>query len=215
MEVVVRFISILVVWVGVASLCNFGEAAEAVKIIATGEWSKPVADNRSNALRGRLALGEKPARDGLREVVVYVELQDAREFVGESLWIFCEMGRYDFRPDYNRGLKCEMRDKDDRPVAPTGFPFGGAVPKSEWVKLPVDATIRLRATPFGIRRAGAMAVSPDVSSQWIIGDDDANEYFLSGEFAVNPGEDQKPPGDEHIWRGTIVLPAVRIINKKP
>ena len=215
MEAAVRFISILAVWVGAVSLGNLGEAADAVKIIATGEWSKPVADSRGYALRGRLVLGEKPPRDELREVVVYVELQDASDFVGNSMRVFCEMGKTDFRPEYNRGLKCEMHDKEKRRIEGSGFPFGGAVPKSEWISLPVDATIRMRATPFGIRRAGALAISPHLNSQWIIGDDDPNEYFLSGEFTVNPGEDQKPPSDEHIWRGTIVLPAMRIVNKKP
>src|SRR5437660_1551199 len=45
-------------------LCGFilsagsctSRAAEPPKVLATGDWSKPVADNRGRALRGRLVL---------------------------------------------------------------------------------------------------------------------------------------------------------------
>jgi hypothetical protein len=80
--------------------------------------------------------------------------------------------------------------------------------------LPSDATIRLRASPFGIHRENAMALAPDLSVLWVIGDDDANEYFLSGTFSVNPAADGKSPGERHVWRGTIELPAVRIMNQR-
>jgi hypothetical protein len=198
-----------------SSLLNIGRAADPVKMIAEGEWSKPVADNRGYSLRGRLVLGEKPIRGEFREVVVYVELQDASEFVGNSLRIFCEMGKTDFRPEYKGGLQCEMHDKDQRQKPSTGFPFGGAVPRSEWVTLPVDGTLRVRATPFGIRHEKALAVSPCLNSLWVIADGDPNEYFLSGSFTVDPPDDHKPSHDEHVWRGTILLPAMRIVNKQP
>jgi hypothetical protein len=72
----------------------------------------------------------------------------------------------------------------------------------------------LRASPFGIHRAKAMAISPDLISLWVIGDDDANEYFLSGTFTVDPAADRIPPGEEHVWRGTIDLPAMRFVNQR-
>jgi hypothetical protein len=214
-----RFSSVLV-GVCLTSLCNLGQAADPPKIIAAGEWSKPVADNRGCAVRGRLVVGEKPADEDQvrargRTIVVYVELQDASDFVGNSLRIFCEMGKHDFRPEYKPGLQCEMRDTEQRLVPTTGFPFGGAVPKSEWVTLPADGTIRVRATPFGIRRPGGWAISPHLNSLWVIGDDDPKEYFLSGTFTVAPADDQIPAGEEHVWRGSIVLPPARIQNKKP
>src|SRR5262249_47660614 len=190
-----------------------GQAADPPKLVAAGDWSKPVADARGYAVRGRLALYEKVVSDNRREVAVYVELQDAKESVGgESMRLFCDLGRTDFRPEYKGGLRCELRDKDKRPVESTPFPFSGAVPKSEWVTLPSDATIRLRASPFGIHRPKAVAIAPDLGSLWVIGDDDANEYFLSGTFTVDP--DRVAPGDGHVWRGTVVLPAVRIVNER-
>ena len=147
---------------------------------------------------------------------MYVELQDASESVGESMRLFCDFGRTDFRPEYKGGLRCELRDKDMRPVKPTASPFGGGgggVPQSEWVTLPSDATIRLRASPFGIHRPKAMAIAPDVGSLWVIDDGDANEYFLSGTFTA-AAADRTPPGDGHIWRGTIELPAVKIVSQR-
>ncbi len=189
-------------------------AAEPPKVIAEGEWSKPVDDNNGYALRGRLVLCEKPAGGDLREVAVYVELQDASEAIGMGLQIFCEMGKTDFRPEYKGGLQCEMHDKDKRVVPHTDYAFGGATPKSEWVKLPSDATIRVRATPFGVARAKEMGITPDLGKLWVIKDGDPNEYFLSGAFTVAPADKGLEKDGGHIWRGEIVLPPVRIKNKR-
>jgi hypothetical protein len=200
----------LLIW----ALGGSGQVADPPKVIARGDWSKPVTDSRARAVRGRLVLCEKVVGDDRREVAVYVELRDGSDFVGETVQVFCDLGRADFRPEYKGGLRCELRDKDNRAVKPTPFPFSGAVPRSEWVTLPSDATIRLRASPFGIHRSKAMALAPDVSTLWVIGDDDANEYFLSGRFTVDPAADRKPAGAGHVWRGTIELPAVRIVNQR-
>jgi hypothetical protein len=185
-------------------------AAEPPKLIAAGDWSKPVADRRGRAVRGRLIVCEKPAAGELRETVLYVELQDASEAVGATIHLYCEMDKHDFRPESKGGLDCELRDKSGRSIKPTSFPFGGAVPKSEWVMLPSDATIRLRATPFGLRRAKAKAICPHLGTLWVINDGDPNEYFLSGTFTINPPDDHKLAGDEPVWRGTIELPAVKL-----
>jgi hypothetical protein len=201
----------LILWsVGAAAV-----AADPPKVIATGDWSKPVADTRGYAVRGRLVLCEKVVSADRREVAVCIELQDAKESVGgESMRLVCDLGRSDFRPEYKPGLRCELRDKDKRPVKTSPFAFSGAVPKSEWVTLPSEATIRLRASPFGIHRAKAMAIAPDLGCLWVIGDDDTNEYFLSGRFTVDPAADRVPTGEGHVWRGTIELPAVRIVNRR-
>src|SRR5439155_24349318 len=85
----------VVIWALGAS----ARAAEPPKVVAAGEWSKPVADNRARALRGRLVLAEKVVTDERREFVVYVELQDASEAIGGSMRLFCDFGRTDFRPE--------------------------------------------------------------------------------------------------------------------
>jgi hypothetical protein len=196
-------------------LCGVGRAEEGPRVIAAGPWSKAVADSRGSALRGRLMLCEKSAgKDRRGEVAVYVELQDASEAVGGSLQLFCDLGKTDFRPENKGGLQCELRDKDKQPVRSTDFPFSGAVPQSQWVTLPSDGTIRLRTSPFGIQRDKGLAICPDLGKLWVIGDDDQNEYFLSGTFTIDPAEERVPPHKEHVWRGTIVLPAMRIVNQR-
>jgi hypothetical protein len=202
-------VTVLAVMLSVAS-----QAAEPPRTIAVGEWSKPVADSHQYALRGRLVLCET-VRDDRRLVAVYVELQGANESLGRKSQLFCDFGKTDFRPEYKGGLECELRDKDKRLVESAPFAFSGAVPKSEWVSLPSDATIRLRTSPFGISRAKARAICPHLGKLWVIGDDDLNEYFLSGTFVIDPGGNRIPPGKDSVWHGTIVLPAVKIVNQRP
>jgi hypothetical protein len=189
------------------AVANSAWAADAPKVMAEGDWSKPVVDNRGPALRGRLILCEKKG-----QTVVYVELQDASDAVGE-MRLYCDMGRNDFRPEYKGGLQCELRDKDQKPVATKPFAFGGATPKSEWLTLPPDATIRLRATPFGVGQDKARAICPHLGQFWAINDDDPNDYFLSGTFTINAPTDAIERDGGRVWRGTIDLPATRIPSK--
>jgi hypothetical protein len=207
----------LVLFLGIAfgAFGSVESAENPPKLIAEGKWSKPVADTQGYALRGRLVLCEKPAQDNMREVAVYVELQEASDFIGGPMQIYCDLGKHDFRPEYKSGLNCELRDGMNNLVPPAPFAFSGAVPLSEWVKLPKDGTIRLRASPFGIRRAGAKAICPHLGSLWVIADEDTKDYFLAGTFFVAPSADNPAPKEGHAWKGTIELPAVRITNKKP
>src|SRR5688500_16244498 len=91
-------------------------AEDAPRVLAAGEWSQPVAAKDGYAIRGRLVLVEKPRADDAREVVLNVGLQDACDFVGHGMLIFCEMSKHDFRPEYHGGLNCELKDKDGQPV---------------------------------------------------------------------------------------------------
>ncbi len=187
-------------------------AGEPPKEIAAGDWSEPVTDTRGYAVRGRLVLAERP-RGEHREVTVYVELRDASEARGQGMRIYCDFGKTDFSGKTKTGLICELRDADGTPVDSQPFAFGGGVPKSEWVSLPTDATIRLRASPFGIYRPGAKAICPHLNVLWVIDDDDPKDYFLSGTFTVDPEEGRKEVSDPQIWRGTLKLPAARIAGK--
>src|SRR5207344_1757944 len=78
-------ISVILLAITSWGLGEFGRAAEGPKTIAVGEWSKPVDDNRGYAVRGRLVLCENRAGSDLREVAVYVELQDASEAIGMGM----------------------------------------------------------------------------------------------------------------------------------
>jgi hypothetical protein len=181
--------------------------------IGSGKWSKAVVDKSGYALQGRLVICEKFVSDDRREVVVYVELRDATPFLGSPMRLYCDMGRTDFRPEHRSGLQCELKDENNHSVESAAFGFGGAVPLSQWVTLPSDATIRLRASPFGIHHSQGMAISPHLGTVWVIGDDDSNDYSLSGTFAIISPENSVSPSDEHVWTGTIDLPPIPIVNK--
>ncbi len=183
------------------------------KVSASGEWSRPVVDEGGYAVQGRLILCEKLVSQDRREVVLYVELRDATSSVGRSMRLYCDMGRTDFRPENRSGLLCELKDRSNRAVESAAIAFSGAVPLSQWVTLPSDATIRLRASPFGIHRSQGMAVSPYLGTVWVIDDDDSNEYSLSGTFAIIPPKNSVSPSDDYVWTGTIDLPPIRIVNR--
>ena len=95
----------------------------------------------------------------------------------------------------------------------SGFPFSGAVPGSQWIVLPSQATIRLRCSPFGIHRPGAIALCPDAAHLWTIPDNDNKTYFFSGTFTIDPPSNPPALGGEQVWKGSIELPAVRIIKQ--
>jgi hypothetical protein len=190
----------------IAGFARVTPAAEPGRVFAEGDWSKAVADDDGNALRGRLVLCERPVTRGgqvRREVSVYVELQDARDSVGPAMRVFCDFGRSDFRAEYKAGLHCEMTDGEKRPVPTDRGGFGGGMPASEWVTLPAGATIRLRASPFGVHRENAMAIMPTPDKLWVIADNDTKEYFLGGTFTAEPKEN-------NAWHGTLELPALRV-----
>ncbi|MCI0361493.1 MAG: hypothetical protein L0211_23670 [Planctomycetaceae bacterium] len=188
-------------------------AADAPKVIAAGEWSKPVADKLGKTLRGRLVLCEKVIDADRRDVIVCIELQEASDSYHPEFQVYCELDRHDFRPEYKGGLQCKMLDKDKHEIPSEPFAFSGGVPGSVWMSFPKDTTIRLRTTPYGIRRDGGMAICPYLSGMWTVTDDDPNHYFLTGTFTVNPAAELKPPGDGHVWRGTIELPPMQIVSR--
>lgn len=128
--------------------------------------------------------------------------------------VFCDMGRTDFRPEYQGGLRCELRDQAKKLVPSESFPFGGAVPLSEWLSVSCDGMIRVRATPFGIYRPGDMALASDVSTRWVISIADNRAYSLSGTFTVNPSPEAAASVKGHVWRGTIALQPVKIVNQR-
>jgi hypothetical protein len=196
-----------------ALLSGFSGTANAEgepRIIAAGEWSKPVSDSRGYAIRGRLVLCEKPRSDELRETPLYVELQDASESIGNDMLLYCDMGKHDFRPEYKGGLTCELKDEDDRAIESKSFPFGGGVPKSQWVTLTVDGTVRLRATPFGIRREKAISICPHLNVLWVINQDDPAVHYLNGTLTIDPPKGAEEASKGYVWRGTIALPPMKI-----
>ena len=193
-----------------AALCGSARAAEGPREIASGSWSKPVADARGYAVRGRLVLCEKKVAADRRESAVYVELQDASPFIGSGMRLFANFRS--IHPGQKSGMRTELRDGKVKDVPSQPFAFGGAVPMPEWITLPTDATIRLRTSPFGIHRPNALAIAPQLEHLWVIADDDTQEYYLSATVVIDSPAEPEAKAAEHVWRGTLVLPAMRIRN---
>lgn len=189
-----------------------GPANTAPEIV--GAWSESITDSRSYSLRGRLVLVNKTGRNGHMETVLFVEVQDTCTFIGNGMRVYCDMGKTDFRPEYQGGLNCELLDKNNQLVKTASFPFGGAVPISEWIKLPVDASIRVRATPFGLRRDNARVICPHLGAMWMIENSDKGEYLLKATFTVLPRDEKNANEPLHIWSGKLVLPPIRILPSR-
>jgi hypothetical protein len=182
--------------------------------IAVGDWSEPAADRLGYKFRGRLLLCEgRRLGDGkTREIAVYVELQDVSSFVGQTMKVFFD-GNHggDFRKEYKGGLDCELRDELDRLVPESPFAFGGAIPSQEWITLPADGTVKLRASPFGVGRPPETGLAIALPGHfWVIPSRSAHDYFLSGTFTVQPPRDSNNSPNYHVWQGTLTLPRMRI-----
>jgi hypothetical protein len=183
------------------------------KVIASGEWSDPVVDEGGYAVQGRMVICEKSVTHERFEVVLYIELRDATSSVGRSLRLYCDMGKTDSAANERSGLQSELKDSNGHAVEAAATAFGGAVPTSQWVTLPSDATIRLRASPFGIHRSRGITISPYLGTAWVIDDNDSGEHTLSGKFVINPPEETLAPSNAHVWKGTIYFPPVRILGR--
>jgi hypothetical protein len=196
------------------SWCEFVAAAES-KIVATGDWSAPVKDKESVALRGRLVLCESNERGKAREAAVFVELQEASGSDRGVIQVYCDMASSNYREGTPSGLECQLRDNAGNAVKDEPFFFSGGIPQSQWVVLPPQASIRLRATPFGIRHEKDLIICPSARTKWVIGANDESEYVLTGKFSVPPARADPDLEAGYIWNGTIELPGLRIRSTRP
>jgi hypothetical protein len=53
---------------------------------------------------------------------------------------------------------------------------------------------------------------PTLDKTWVIEDGDVKEYFLSGTFTAEKDKESEKSPDDHLWRGTLELPAVRVAS---
>lgn len=139
---------------GFLAVClgGFCQAADAPKIVAAGEWSKPVTDDRGYAVRGRLMLCEKMLAKDRPDLAVYVELQDATESIGAICGCSATWGSTTSAPSIKKGssANCGTRpaNRSCRPRSPSaarspgrsGSPF----PATEQF-----ASVRVRSASFG------------------------------------------------------------------
>jgi hypothetical protein len=193
-----------------AAFCFAGEEP---KILASSEWSQPVSTPSGQTLRARMivAQGHSPAHAGASpETMLYLELQNVTAAVGDPLRLYF---------DPVKGLRCELRDSTGKAVGGGGFGNGGR-PGADWISLPYDSTVRLRASMYGHGRAPGdgltLTVAPDAS--WTIPPGDTKEYHLTGILTVDrePKDIPKNASEARaVWSGTLVLPKTKLSVAKP
>ena len=200
--------------------CCFGEEP---KVIAISDWTKPIDGcndffNSGNCatIRGRMVIlqGHFPGdASELLSTMVYVELQNLGLRPTE-IYFDAEHG-HDFRREYKGGLNCDLFDLQGKPVSQRMSAFGGRCPASQWITLPYDSTVRLRANCFGIRspKEGGL-VLPFPGKEWFIQPTDTNTYFLSATFTaiapINHVSDEVKHAVIVVWDGTLIFPQMQI-----
>jgi hypothetical protein len=183
------------------------------KVIAVGDWSKPVQDDAGYSLRGRLLVFDTPHyRDQFGtnnewwgNAPVFLELENLTPRRDRELAVYFALGD---------GLECEFRDADGKPttMSPMWFINGPSMPwtRQNWVTVPFDGSVRLRADPqrggFSPKPNG-LIIQMGIQSRWNILAG-TNNQFLSGNFS--PPTNHPPPPGSHVWQGTLKLPAARI-----
>jgi hypothetical protein len=186
-------------------------AADEHKLIAMSEWSKPVeSHDRFLQARWLLLEGRSRAYAGPgKEILLYVELQNANSAWGEPLRIFFNA---------SEGLKFELLDADGKVVAPSGTGGSGGDVGAGWITLPHDSTLRLRANPggWGTPRDAflALPLRPMNGQYWLFREAPPSDLFLMGKLTIAPPTDDT---FEHRddWRGTIEFPKTKLLFKKP
>jgi hypothetical protein len=194
--------------------CCLGQTDD--NLLATGAWSEIVNDSDDHAvyaLRGRLLVYDDQGPSSANHARVYVELQNV--FINgwsRPLEVYFKVGLY---PANKSSLSFEMRDAQGKPVPTKPTVIRGPMPDPYDVILPCESTIRLRSDIYLL----GQKEKPDHldvfvnGGEWAIRPNATNEYFLSATLSVTD-----PPASSlknHIWEGTLHLPAVKIPVKKP
>jgi hypothetical protein len=169
-------------------------SADEKTILATGEWSEPVA-----GLRGRLTLAQgRTLADGkARESLVYVELENVANTHSGVVSV-------QFDPD---ALRCDLTDSAGKAVPPAPVFGSGERPGKTSVSIPFDSSVRLRANPYAFGRAEGMLIHLNTASWQVTGD---GEYHLAGTLTVTP-----PKGVTDVWKGELKLPKATFSLKLP
>jgi len=155
-------------------------------------WSKTTRD-----IQGRIALVEKPAINGTRSLVPYLELRN----VGSSAYpikVRCGPGH----------VKFELVDADGKVVrGRDSLPREGHHAEPGTVSLPLDSSIRVSmyCRNWGVPKDAAAMISTD-SGAWVLKPEEKGKVFLR---ATIKGEKVESDPDR-TWYGTIETPLLKV-----
>ena len=180
-------------------------AALDTNVTAIGYWSEPVR-NQHAELRGRIVMVD---------AFVYLDLQEDSGAAGACLEI-------EWNPVSS--VRFEVTNGSGQSVPTVRGAYSGPALPHEWLKLPPDSTMRLRASPYnggGRAKDGSLNImSPDLAT-WSLKPSTTNDYFLSVTLAIGPSVSTVPTNRVHLgkeqfahflntWQGTLRMPKVKI-----
>lgn len=219
-------------WIFLPVLCfalsASGWAIDEPSILAAGEWSDPVNGSSqpglpSGSLRARLLLCESP-KD--QSPAVYLELQECSKSVVHDFEVY-----YNFRGTVTRvpapgtgekertvqaAITWAMLDSSGQPAPTPPWASSGASPTDGWITVPCDTTVRLRASLFASGRLKNGNWNINVGAHhWEIPARGTQDYFLSCTLTVDPPKEPPIAPERRIWRGTLILPKMKLPVQRP
>ena len=182
------------------------------KLLATGEWSKPLEDGQGHKLRTRITVYEAKGarREAAGSVInypaapVYLEIEDLQGTNRPPTQIYFQAWT---------GLGVELRDANGKPADEFRTRGGstGMVDPGFWATVPSGGLLRLhvnegRATSLGA--VGSLNLGFRIGPGWVIPASVMSAYYLSATMAAAPADSK--PADHNGWQGPLQFPAVKV-----
>lgn len=171
---------------GVLALCMVVSAA-ALAFGAADSWSPTM-----NGLQARIVIVQKPAINGSRWLVPYLELRSGVQF----LTVDCDWSN----------LKFELVDKEGKAVQTEGpVAISGPDPSLGLIRLPPDSSISLslEARNLAIGRTEAIISR----GAWFLEKKHKGKVFMRATLIGSAKETKNGGG---VWSGEIKMPPVRV-----
>ena len=159
-------------------------------------WSKTTRD-----IQARVTLVERPAVNGTRSFVPYLELRNVGSNA-DPIKIRCGAGHVKFELVNAEGKV--IRDGDS-------LPRGGPHAEPGTVSLPHDSSIRvgMHCTNWGVPKAAAAMISTD-SGAWVLTEEEKGKVFLRVTLKGSPVKSDP----DHTWHGAIESPSLKVDWRK-
>lgn len=156
-------------------------------------WSKTTRD-----LQARITLVEKPAINGTRSLVPYLEMRNVGRHSAAPLKVRCGGGHVMF----------QLVDADGKVIRDgESFPRSGPHADPGTVSLPLDSSIRVSmyCSNWGVPKDAAAMISTD-SGAWVLKPEENGKVFLR---ATITGE-KLVSGPDRTWYGKNETPIVKV-----
>jgi hypothetical protein len=186
----------------------FRDTGISTKLIATGDWSKPVSDGHATKISGRLLVYDgayftnELGKPSLFAAPVFLEIHNE---MGTQTQIYF---------NWEFAINFELRDANGKPADELKQNGGGSytIRRSYLASVPANGLLRLRAngnteTQFigtGHPKPGGLSLFFSPRESWIIPNSDTNAYFLSATFLA------QTTNTHAAWQGMLEFPAVKL-----